>query len=151
MSLVLLGAAVLVHGMTPHRDEPWHRTPLPLWIKLPAIMAVVVTIIILKESMLGFMTTFPMVGVVTAYEARHSLRAVCRQLSVALIALAPMAAVVRIAQPRLGLGLALVAGWGIFLCLLPPLTLAMWAAAKAAPTTSQPGKQATMEKENADS
>ena len=139
---ITLVVAATLHRMTPHREEPGHRTPLPVYIKAPIVAAVVVAIVLLKELLRGFMTVFPMVGVVTLYEARHSLTAVCRQTSIFMVAFISLLIVVRLTEARLGLGPALGAGWVVFLCLLVPLTRAMWAAAQgdiAAPPSEQNG------------
>jgi len=74
----------------------------------------------------GFMTMFPMVGVVASYEARYSLGAVCRAIPDFMFAMVPMMAVVRLAQPQLGLGVALCAGWLVFIPLLAPLIRDFW-------------------------
>jgi hypothetical protein len=117
---VFLLAAVL-HGFVPHREEPGHRTPLPVWIKLPIIVAVVAALIISKKMLQGFMATFPMVSLLAAYEARHSLWTVCRAIPALTLCMLPMFAVMHIAEPRIGLAGALVAGWLVYLSLLIPL------------------------------
>jgi len=114
---------------TARRDEPGHRTPLALWVKLPIIAAVILLLICAKQLLGGFMALFPMVGVVTAYEARHSLWTVCRQIPAVTLALMPMMAAVRLTQEALGLGVALAIGWGVFLAVLTPLSWRMWFAA----------------------
>jgi hypothetical protein len=117
---VFLLAAVL-HGFVPHREEPGHRTPLPVWIKLPIIVAVVAALIISKKMLQGFMATFPMVSLLAAYEARHSLWTVCRAIPALTLCMLPMFAVMHIAESRIGLAGALVAGWLVYLSLLIPL------------------------------
>jgi uncharacterized membrane protein len=61
---------------------------------------------------------FPMVGVIAAYESRHSLRTVCRTLTVFVFAMTPMVAVVYLTQQRLPMGAALALGWAVFLVLM---------------------------------
>ena len=72
----------------PWRAWPWRRfrsrkrrarrTELPPWIKLPAIAAVVLGLVLVKNWLQEFATAFPMVGVIAAYEARNCLGTVCR-------------------------------------------------------------------------
>ena len=125
-----VAALALRHG-GPHVAEPGHRSPLPLWIKLPLLTAVVIGLLLLKQSLRGFMTVFPMVGVLALYEARKSLGTLCRQIPVLMICLLPMMILVRLASPRLGFGLALAAGWVLY--------LAGWAALRALSARGQAG------------
>jgi len=115
-----------LYRLLPHRDEPSHRTTLPVYIKLPIIAGVIVLLVLAKEQLQGFMTLFPMVGVVGAYEARHSLWTMGRAIPTWMIAMVPLLSVIRVAQPALGLPLALALGWVAFLCVLIPLTLRQW-------------------------
>jgi hypothetical protein len=122
---VFLSALGLLRLM-PHRDEPGHRTPLPVWIKFPLIAGVVLLLVIAKNMLQGFMTMFPMVGLVAAYEARHSLWTICRAIPQFTLWMAPTLAVIHVLQPHLGLGLALVIGWVVYLALLIPFTARHW-------------------------
>jgi len=124
----LIGVSLAVLAAMPHRVEPGHRTPLPLAVKLPVIVAVIAGIVLAKRPLHGFMATFPMVGIVTAYEARHSLWTTCRQVPVFMLGFAAMVAVVRLAQGALGLGGGLAVGWLVFLGIYLPLTRWHWAA-----------------------
>ena len=110
----------------PHRDEPSHRTTLPVYLKLPIIAGVIVLLVLAKDRLQGFMTLFPMVGVVGAYEARHSLWTMGRQIPTWMVGMIPMLSVIRLTQGRLGLPLALALGWVAFLCVLIPLTARQW-------------------------
>lgn len=110
--------SLLLIRRLPHREEPHHRTPLPVWIKLPAIAAVIVGIIAIKQPLGGFMTAFPMVGTITAYEARHSLWTILRRIPWVILLILPMHSVMRLTQDRIGLGGALLAGWPVFLFFL---------------------------------
>ncbi len=117
-------AAVLAVGGTllwflPQRDEPSHRSPLPIYVKLPIVMAVVTCLILGKHWLQGFMTVFPMVGVVAAYEARHSLWTMARQMSVIMLTLGPMLIAIHMAQPLVGPYGALAIGWLVFAGTLP--------------------------------
>lgn len=117
---ILVAAAA--HALFPRHDEPDHRSPMAPWLKFPLVAAVILSLILIKRFLQGFMTMFPMVGVFAAYESRFSLGAVCRAIPDFMLAMIPLMAVVRLAQPRLGLGLALAAGWLIFLPTLIPMT-----------------------------
>ena len=132
-----LGVACALFVLTPHREEPGHRTPLPIWAKLPIIVGVIFVLIVAKQVLSGFMTLFPMVGVIAAYEARHSLRAVCRQIHALALAFVPMAITIWLVQDRVGLGRALLAGWAVYLLVLVPLSWKMWFAAPRAERASE--------------
>ena len=128
----LLGWAVVcllaffLHRRLPPRSEPGHRTPLPVWLKLPVVVAVVCLLLLVKESLQGFATLFPLVSVVGAYEARHSLWTLGRQMPVLMLTLTPLMAVAHLTQKHVGLGPSLLFGWAAFLLILLPLTRAMW-------------------------
>lgn len=107
-----LGALVL--RFQPHRDEPPHRSPLPVYLKLPIIMAVVAVLILSKHWLQGFMTVFPMVTVVAAYEARHSLWTLTRQMPVVILSVGPMLVAMHLVQPHTGPYGALAIGWLVF-------------------------------------
>ena len=128
-------AALSLHLTLPHKDEPGHQTPLPLALKLPIIAAVITGLVLIKQALMGFMTGFPMVGVVTAYEARRSLWTVWRHIPVIVMAAMCMMAAVRLTQDALGLGKALVVGWAVYLTVLIPLIRRMWRQAAAATST----------------
>jgi len=125
LSLTLALALALYLGL-PHRPEPGHRTTLPVYIKAPIIAAVIVGLVAIKSTLQGFMTLFPMVGVVAAYEARHCLWTVGRQMPAWMLAMLPMMAVMRVAQPAVGIPASLGLGWLVFLAILVPLTLLSW-------------------------
>lgn len=113
----------------PRRDEPGHRTPLPVWIKLPLMALVVVVLVVLKLRLQGFMTVFPMVGVIAAYEARKSLWANVRAIPVIMISMGLMMAAIWLMQHLLGWsrGVVLAVGWLILLSTMLPLTRDVWA------------------------
>lgn len=98
----------------PERDEPGHKTPLPVWIKIPIIVAVVVGLVCVKKWMHGFATAFPMVGVVGAYEARHSLYTLGRQIPIVMLTVIPMMMAWHLAQPLFGLPIAVGLGWLVY-------------------------------------
>ena len=101
-------ASVLLIRLLPHREEPHHRTPLPIWIKLPAIALVILGIVAVKQQLGGFMTSFPMVGTVAAYEARHSLWTILRRIPWVMLLILPMLAVMRLTQGHIGVPGALL-------------------------------------------
>jgi len=109
------GLAAVMHCRLPHRHEPGHRSPLPVPVKFAVMIGVVSALVVLKHSLGGFMATFPMLGVVAMYEARHSLWTLCRHVPVLMLTLAPMLAVCHVAHPYLGLGGSLAAGWVVLL------------------------------------
>lgn len=118
----VLCLAVLFYIILPHRDEPGHRSPLPIWIKLPIIVVVVLFLVIVKNILQGFMTLFPMVGVVASYEARHSLWTIGRQIPVIMLTMTPMLIVCRLTQQSIGLGFSLALAWAVFLIILISFT-----------------------------
>jgi len=125
---VLAGAGAVLALTMPHRAEPGHRSPMPLGLKLLVVCVVIATIVVLKHSLHGFMTGFPMVGVVTAYEARHSLWTICRHVPIFMVAFSALVATAWLTQGTLGLGGALAVGWLAFLALFVPLTRLRWRA-----------------------
>jgi hypothetical protein len=125
----MLALAAIVLLQHPHRDEPGHRTSLPIWVKLPIIVAVVLFLVLVKNHLRGFMTMFPMVSVIAAYESRHSLWTMCRQIPILMFAMIPLMATSRLTCEKAGLPLSLALGWAAFLCVLLPVTRVMWAKA----------------------
>lgn len=110
--------ALWAYAKTPHRVEPGHRSPMPVWTKFPIVFGVVLGLVAMKSILAGFMTLFPMLGVITAYEARHSLWTICRQVPVIMLTILPMLVVIHVSGPYVGLAIGLVAGWIVFLGLL---------------------------------
>ena len=106
--------------LMPAREEPGYRTSLPIYIKLPCLAAVIVAIILLKSFLGGFMVMFPFMGTIAAYEARHSLWTLTRQVPALMLMFLPMMAAVQWTQGPLGLGGALAVGWVVYLALLIP-------------------------------
>lgn len=110
--VMTVGAAVL--KCLPPRDEPQYRTTLPVWIKLPAIVGITLSLVLLKKHLGGFMTVFPMVGVVAAYEARHSLWTIGRQIPIVMLTMTPMMVTCHLTQKPLGMVAALGLSWMVF-------------------------------------
>jgi hypothetical protein len=124
--VLTLMIAVASHALYPRHEEPDHRSHLPFWIKFPLVAGVILALILMKRILQGFMTMFPMVGVVASYEARYSLGSVCVALPDFMFAMVPMMAVVRLMQPQMGLAAALGAGWVVFIPMLTPLIRDFW-------------------------
>ena len=120
---LVIAVGVLLVALLPPRAEPGHRSPLPLPVKILAIVGVVGLLVTLKRVLGGFMAIFPLVSTVAAYEARHSLWTVGRSLSVALLNVGALMGAMRLAQSLWGASmlLSLLFGWAVFLVLLVPL------------------------------
>lgn len=110
--------AVGIRSVFPHRPEPGHRSELPIPVKATAVTGVIGIIVVLKRVLGGYMTTFPMAGVVGAYEMRKSLWALCRQGPVIVLSIEAMIVIMRLLQQHAGFSVALS---------LPPAWLG-WAA-----------------------
>jgi len=128
-----LCAGILLLVLLPHRRETAHRSPLPVPVKIAAIAGVVAVIVVLKQVLGGFMTMFPMVGTIAAYEARHSLWTIGRQIPILIVTAGPMMAVMWVAQHCLqaSIPLSLAAGWVVFLAIMIPLSIAQMRGADA--------------------
>jgi uncharacterized membrane protein YidH (DUF202 family) len=114
----------------PERTEREYRTQLPVWVKLPTILLVVALLVLVRNSLHGFATVFPLVGVIAAYESRFCLWTIGRQIPVIMVTLAALMGVVYLTQNLWGLPLALVAGWSVFLPLFAVITIQMWSTKK---------------------
>lgn len=116
----ILAISLIIQRLMPIRVEPAHRTQAPLPLKVITVAAVVLVLILLKKHLGGFITAFPMVGAVAAFEARRSLWTMSRQVSVLLPALAALMVTVHWAQVSLKWPLwqALGAGWVVYLPLM---------------------------------
>jgi hypothetical protein len=123
---IVYPVAIVLYILTPYKREPEHKTPLPVRLKLPIMVGVVFGLVLIKGALQGFMTVFPMVGVPAAYESRHSLWTMTRQMPVIILTIVPMQIVCRLGQERLGLGHSLLLAWVVFLALIIPLTRAQW-------------------------
>ncbi len=124
-----VGCAVVATGLLhrlPQRDEPGHRSPLPVYVKVPIILGVVAGLILIKGWLRGFVTVFPMVGVIAAYEARNSLWTMVRQIPVLMLALLALMVVLRLGREALGVPGSLAVGWVVFLAALTALRGAWW-------------------------
>lgn len=118
---LVITAAIFFHWKLPPRDEPGHRSGLPVGIKFVSIVFVIIGLIVIKNRLQGFMTMFPMVTLFACYEGRHCLWTICRQVPVIMLTMLSMVIVMRLAQPYIGYAWALLPGWSVFLMLLIPM------------------------------
>ena len=88
-----------------------YKTPLPIYIKAPAIAGVVSGLMLIKQLMGGFCTSFPMMNSIVSYESRSSLGEGGRGLPVCLVA----GAFMFVGMRDLGVGLG-VNHWIVLLC-----------------------------------
>lgn len=100
-----------------------YKTPLPIYIKAPAIAFVVSGLMFIKRLMGGFCTSFPMMNSIVSYESRYSLADQCRQLPLFLIAGPFMFLEMHFIETRLGLNhwLVLLSGYILFSFIYVPL------------------------------
>jgi microcin C transport system substrate-binding protein len=127
----IAAAAVFLFGTwwlrrhAPRAERPY-RTQLPVWQKLPLVLAIVLLLVTIKQELRGFATLFPLVGVVGAYEARFHLWTMSLTVPTLMVALVPLMATARLVQDDLGLGWALACGWIVLLLVLIPLLRWQW-------------------------
>lgn len=100
-----------------------YKTPLPIYIKAPAIAGVVSGLMLIKRLMGGFCTSFPMMNSIVSYESRFSLGDQCRQLPLFLIAGPFMFITMRYVEIGFGLNhwLVLLIGYIVFALIYWPL------------------------------
>lgn len=114
---------IVLYKIIPYCQESGHRTELSIWLKIPIIISVIIFVVLIKKHLAGFITTFPMVGVITCYEARKSLWTVGRLVPILILSFVPVMVFIRFSQEAIGLGSAIVLGWLIFFCIFIPLTI----------------------------
>lgn len=100
-----------------------YKTPLPVYIKAPAIAGVVSGLMLIKRLMGGFCTSFPMMNSIVSYESRFSLGDQCRQLPLFLIAGPFMFVTMRYVEIGFGLNhwIVLLIGYIVFAFIYWPL------------------------------
>lgn len=100
-----------------------YKTPLPIYIKAPAIACVVSGLMLIKRLMGGFCTSFPMMNSIVSYESRFSLDDQCRQLPLFLIAGPFMFVEMHFIETRLGWNhwIVLLCGYVLFALIYWPL------------------------------
>lgn len=126
--VVVVATAIVLLAVLPLRMEQSHRSDLPVPAKFAAVAAVVTVVVILKGVLGGFMTTFPLAGVVSTYETRKSLWTMSRQAPLLVVSLSVMILVMRIAQQQFALSVPAslvpgVLGWAV---VIAPLTVLRW-------------------------
>ncbi len=117
-----MGIAAIFYRSSSNSSEEGRRSACPVWIKLPIVMGVVLGLVIVKKSLHGFATTFPMVGFVATYEARKCLCTMTGQIPVLMMTIIPLMMVCRLAEHSLGLIASLALGWIVFFAVLYPFT-----------------------------
>lgn len=115
LAMVLFAAALVLVWRQERRHTKPTCDPVAGVQKLLTIAGVVFLLVLLKHHMQGFMTMFPMVGVVAAYEFRDDLWYMCWKVANFALCSIPMIGVIHVLQPQLGLPLALLSGWGVYL------------------------------------
>ncbi len=98
--------------------EAPYKTDLPVYIKIPIIVAVISILVVLKKYLQGFITVFPMVGVIAVYEGRFMLASICRQIPVVMVSLVSLMMTVRVLSSFVSLYTGLSIGWVVFLLVL---------------------------------
>jgi hypothetical protein len=132
LALTLVAGVALLRGL-PRHDEPGVRDEVPLRVKLPVAFATTVGLVVLKGAIGGFMTLFPMVGVLASYENRHGLWSNVRQIPVVMVTMLALMATSRLTEPTLGLAGSLAVGWLPFAIALAPFVVRGWRQPTAAP------------------
>lgn len=124
----LMCAANLVLGIILFQTQTYHpgkhyKTPLPVYIKTPAVALVVTGLMVIKKLIGGFATSFPMMNSVVSYESRHSLGDQCRQLPLFLIAAPFMWISMRYLEMQAGLNhwIVLLIGVTLYMTIFWPL------------------------------
>ncbi len=125
-AIFVLFVAITLVLLTRCPYEAPYRTDLPVYIKLPIIIGVVSILVVLKKYLQGFMTVFPMVGVIAAYEGRFMLASICRQIPTLMISLVSLMMTVRALSNTISFYWSLVFGWAVFLFVLWFLGSFLW-------------------------
>ena len=115
---VVTAAGTALHRSLPVREELPRTRDLPLAVKVPLAALVVLGLVAVKEWIGGFMTMFPMVGVIASVENREGLWSNVRRIPVVMTTMMPLMVTARITEPYVGLGISLLLGWLPFLATL---------------------------------
>jgi hypothetical protein len=126
-SFVFLLGSYLILSQS-DQTEPEYRTQLPVWIKLPITVGVVILLILIRNILQGVASVFPMVGVIAVYESRYCLWTLSRQIPVVMVSIGTMMAATYLIQQHSGLPIALLIGWCVFLVVFGLIT--MWMRAR---------------------
>ena len=134
--IITVSLGTFLYLRLPERNELAYRTELPIWIKLPMIVVIVVLLVMIRNTLQGFATVFPLVGVIAVYESRFSLWTIGRQIPVIMVSMGSMMAAAYLVQMQLGLLLALLSGWSVFLVVFGAFTIQMWSKARGSTESS---------------
>ena len=118
-----LVVGIILFQKQSYKSGTRYKTPLPVYIKAPAIAGVVAGLMLIKRLMGGFCTSFPMMNSIVSYESRFSLGDQCRQLPLFLIAGPFMFAEMRYIEIFLHLNhwIVLLCGYVLFAAIYWPL------------------------------
>ncbi len=127
VNLAALATGLWLFQKQDYRVGISYRTPLAVPVKAMAIASVLTFLIFIKKMLGGFATLFPMMGSITSYESRHSLRDQCRQLGIFMVAGPAMLLSMRYTQVLLDWhkGLVLLGGVSCYMAVYWPLNLAV--------------------------
>lgn len=125
IAATLIVGAVLIRAL-PRRDEQGLRDEIPVHVKVPIALATTVGLVLLKQAIGGFMTLFPMVGVLASFENRRGLWSNVRQIPVVMVTMLPLMATSRLTEPAIGLAASLALGWIPFTIALAPFVVRGW-------------------------
>ena len=125
---VVVVTAIALLALMPDRREPRHRSELPAPVKFVAVGGVVTVVVILKDVLGGFMTTFPLAGVTTVYETRKSLWTLSRHAPLLMLAVATMMVAMRVCQRAAAMSVAwsLLPGLAAWVAVMAPVTIIRW-------------------------
>lgn len=127
VALTLVAALALLRGLPP-KHEPGAHEELPLAVKLPVAAATITLLVTLKQAIGGFMTLFPMVGILASYENRHGLWSNVRQIPVVMVTMLPLLATSFLTHSAVGLPISLALGWIPYLIAVTPFVVRRWRA-----------------------
>lgn len=125
-AISVVGAGIALFAVSRPREEPGHRSRLPVPVKLCVIVGIVAALVVLKGFLRGFMTVFPYNGVIAAYEARKSLWTISRQITVVMSCLGSMMITVHVVEMWCSRGVALALGWVVFSLIALPFFRIVW-------------------------
>lgn len=111
-------AGAVLHATLPVRDEIPRTRDLPIVVKVPLAALVVLGLVAIKGWIGGFMTMFPMVGVIASIENREGLWSNVRRIPVVMVTMMPLMVTARLTEPHVGLFTSLAIGWLPFLVAL---------------------------------
>ncbi len=111
--IALITLLTLKAFLKPGNDGDYRSRLNPL-LKLLIVNLVVLMLIVIKKWLGGFMTLFPMVGVIAAYEGRTQLSSIIYKMPDILLMLLFMLLAMHIAEMSWNKYIALAIGWCVF-------------------------------------